>query len=494
MDLKDEHELDRLVSALLDDGPSEQELHRLEELLIDDAELQSRYWQLVSTHVALGVAIGGDRQAAAPPTRAGSMLHWLKPRLWTGGRKAADRLEHRAAQPLRIAAAIALVAVGMTLWSRLAGPEHGAAPVAEATTSQHWTVDRVPTITHVSWDGPTFSDDAGLWQPISAIDGGSISLPVKQDREADGYLFCLPPGATVELVATFDATSENCLSVAEITSRGDHAVRKATFTNSGVGPRPLHANPRASNRRYGVLGRWSEINTTPSPRYFLLTGSHKNSSEDASHEWQVSEMAVLLQREDVIHIGWEDAPAKSAKVSHEDYDDLAATLFVSYATNPKTPRTGLRVVGSDVGLVEGTPSIDGKPHRIALGPGDAILVKVASEARLENGLFLVDATTGEVEWATSNKSASIDSLNLGAAAVFNDSTTPRDVLIVGAHREPCGEGEDCEAVWKESSRRILYEQTGFDILGFEDSKIDDDYNDIRVSVLRGRFAAPQERP
>ena len=37
-------------------------------------------------------------------------------------------------------------------------------------------------------------------------------------------------------------------------------------------------------------------------------------------------------------------------------------------------------------------------------------------------------------------------------------------------------------------RKILYEQAGYVILGYEDARRDEDFNDIRVSLLRGSYA------
>lgn len=75
MDLQKEHELDRILSTLYDDGVSAQELERLESLLSGNTSLQDRYWQFVSTHVALSVAGGVARDVDAPrPSNDSSLL------------------------------------------------------------------------------------------------------------------------------------------------------------------------------------------------------------------------------------------------------------------------------------------------------------------------------------------------------------------------------------------------------------------------------------
>ena len=485
MDVKKERDLDRLVSAMYDDGASEQDMRRLESLLKEDPALQTRYWQMVSTHVALGVTVGASRDGDAPiSARVDSQRRQTsRPSILRGS---FDRFNSPRAT--RLAAAVVFVAACLGTWNHLRRQAPMDAPQEASNQSLLWTVDRMPTITHVSWNGPSFSDEAEQWQPVAAVGAGAVSLQVKQGRSADGYLFCLPPGASVELVATFDATGENCLSVAEITADDRPPVRKATFNNSGVGPRPLDANPAAKNRRYGVLGRWSEYNATSAPRFFLLTGSHKLAAPNPGEDWQLSEMTVLLSQDEVIHIGWDDsgpAPAEGeAYHQDDDFDDLAATLFLSSAGSSAVDENSLHVIGEDMMAIDQPLPEISDAYRVTLAPGEMALLKVASQASAPNAFFLIDAQTDSVRWATSNRTTR--SLNLGAAAVFNRSAFPREFLIVAANQAKSV--DKAASPWKESQRKILYEQAGYVILGYEDAKRDEDFNDIRVSLLRGSYA------
>lgn len=491
MDLQKEHELDRILSTLYDDGVSAQELERLESLLSGNTSLQDRYWQFVSTHVALSVAGGVARDVDAPrPSNDSSLLDLVskEPR----SRRSIFILN--ASQMSRIAAVVAFLAVGLAAWSLFVDRGQLTTFPEASITSRPWTVDRMPTITHVSWNGPSFSHEAEQWSPVAAVGAGSVSLQMKQGRSVDGYLFCLPPGASVDLVATFDAAGENCLSVTEIIAEDHRPVGKATFNNSGVGPKPLHANPRVQNRRYGVLGRWSERNTSSSPRFFLLTGSHKLAASSPGGNWQLSEMAVLLEHDDVIHIGWDDsgpAPVKGNAFSqHDDFDDLAATLFISSANATSSTNSGLQVSGADVAVVEELPPQTSNPYRVTLAPGDTMLLKVASDAKSPNAIFVVDASTNVVQWMASNTVT--HSINLGAAAVFNRSNSPRELLLIAAH-QAIGDDDEPQP-WRESAMRPLYEQAGFVILGYEDARHDDDFNDIRLSMLRGTNTQNQGKP
>ena len=484
MDSRKAIELERLMSDMFDDGASAEGMARLEALLADDPALQQRYWQFVSTHVSLGVATGGalqnDRVDGAFDSRRGAASQRPGPGNSGWGGSSTIRGYWRPLSVTVAAASVLTCVLGWLLVRERAVPrqvDHG--------PSVHWTVDRMPMVTHVSWDGPSFSQDENQWRPIAAVGTGSIALQVEQGRTADGYLFCLPPGASVELVATFDATGENCLSVAEIGGADRRPVRKATFNNSGVGVRPLHANPGAVNRRYGMLGSWSESNATSSPRYFLLTGSHKLAGPPTEADWQLSKMEVLLNQDDVIHLAWDDSgPEPTAGQVYrqdDDFDDLAASLFIS---RPGARRLrsaeGLTVVGSQDDSLQGTLPKYGDPYRFTLAAGEVALLKVSADASAPNAIYLIDAETGEVQWATSNRSNR--SMNLGAAAIVNHSSGPRELLLVAGHQAKVDGNVDNR--WSESTRKELYHQASFVILGYEDARVDNDFNDMRVSLLR----------
>ena len=352
----------------------------------------------------------------------------------------------------------------------------------------NWAVDRIPTITHVSWDGPTFSRDDDQWQVVAGAEAGPISLQVKQGPSATGYLFCLPPGAAVELIATFDATGENCLSVVELVANDRQPVEKATFNNCGVGPKPLDANPTVTNRRYGVLGRWFELNAGRSPRYFLLTGSHKLAEPMPDQDWQLSEMAVLLERDGVIQIGWDDsgpAPAKkgNAYQRDDDFDDLAATLILSSPSSIPSSEESLTFIGEDYGPVEGTVPLSEEASRFTLAPNEMAVLKFAASASAPNAVFLVESKTGEVRWSSSSAPHNqMGSNNLGAVAIRNDSAAPKEFLLFATHRVETDENGTLE--WRKSERKVFFEQPGYIILGFEDGGRDGDFDDLRVSILR----------
>jgi hypothetical protein len=490
MDLRKERQLESLVSSICDDGATAQDLQELEALLVDDPELQKRYWQMMSTHVALGVAVScaADKSLPGPiawPER--SRLPTSAP--WRSAFGTDSRLRF-----FYYAAAILLLGLGVGTWIRFGHELLGGINRGVDSQAINWTVDRIPTITHVSWDGLTFSREDDQWQIIDGAEAGPVSLQVKQAPSANGYLFCLPPGAAVELTATFDATGENCLSVVELVANDQQPIEKATFNNCGVGPKPWDANPAAQNRRYGVLGRWSERNTTLSPRYFLLTGSHKLANPKPNQDWQLSEMAVLLERDGIIQIGWDDsgpAPAESDTVYRpdDDFDDLAATLLLSVPSSMPSSARAVELIGENRGIAPQPLPQSNDALPISLAPGEVAVFKVASWATAPNTLLLVHAQTNEVYWSTANTNSANEvskSCDLGAAAIRNNSTERQEFLLFATHRAP-SEGKT-EQEWHESERKMFFEQPGYVILGFEDHGRDNDFDDVRVSVLQADSA------
>jgi hypothetical protein len=497
MDSQKERQLERLVSTICDDGATAQDLQELESLLVNDPELQDRYWQLMSTHIALGVAVSCDTNKSLPGPIAGpGQSQSLAPPSWRSRLSNDPYLRF-----FSYAAALLLLGLGVGIWS-LFGHELLVA-ITRGTNPQatNWVVDRIPTVTRVSWNGPTFSNDDDQWQLIDGDEAGRVSLQVKQAPSANGYLLCLPPDTNVELIATFDATGENCLSVVELVANDIQPVEKATFNNCGVGPKPWDANPTAQ-KRYGVLGRWFERNTTSSPRYFLLTGSHKLANPKPDQDWQLSEMAVLLERDGIIQIGWDDSgPAPGGKdeayLQDDDFDDLAATLFLAPAGPAPSSKQAVEFVGENRDVVPRVVPQSNDAFRINLAPGEVAVFKAASWAAAPNALFLTHAATGSVYWSTSNTNAMNEvtrSRDLGAAALRNNSATSQEFLLFAAHH--ASKGVEADQQWQSSERKVFFEQPGYVILGFEDQGQDNDFDDVRVSVLRVSSAnlpgAPQD--
>lgn len=472
-------ELEQLVSEMYDDSLSVRGMQRLEELLIDDPRAQHRYKELVDIHIALSVASGGSYAAVSGESRGtdGLLLASRNARTTASTAPAARPVANLL--PWGLAAAVA-VALGLFALQAAKNNASSVDPSTLASVTPYYPA--VPEITHVSWEGPSYQAAPRDAIPTAAMSAGAISLRLGKGKTADGYVICLQPGMAVDLVSTFDATGENSLSIVELTGGSRPAAKKLTFHNAGEGPMPLHANPIAKNRRYGVLGHWSEANFGHHPRYFLLTGVHKLAIPTAGEDWRMSDMKVLIEHENAVHIGWDDSgpPPSEGRPYHPDgdYDDLAATLlYTSNSSDEQSASPSLRVLASHDPTPIKMPEVLDSAFEFELPPGSIALVKAICEARDPNALVIMDCHTKEVVWSGTKQPA--EGVYLGTISLSNPTLAARKLCLVAVHQVPAATNE----VWHASKLRTLYEQPNFFILGFEDSRNDDDFNDVRVNLL-----------
>ena len=464
MNIRDFREIEELVSQLHDDGLSAAQFDRLEELLLDSPEAQAHYWGLVNSHIGLTAAHN-------PQNRPATSSYSLPSVAW------------------RLAAAL-LVGVTVFLLYQSTGGVPQQTAIAESSSNTRFGA--LPVVTRVTWEGPCFESQLAESQPAPTTDdyrSGTIRLSVDPNMAADGYLFCLEPGCSVDLLSTFDATGENSLSLVELHRERGVAVNRITFHNSGEGPRPRHANPLAIHRRYGVLGHWSETNFSSEPRYFLLTGVHKLATTIGSKEeytgdteqWRMSQMCVLLENTDVVHIGWDDSgpyPAENQGYNPDyDFDDLAATLFFSSGTSQPTP--GFQVVSDFDSPQLQVPDVADQGGTLSVAPGEKVIFKTVYSAKDPNALVLIDDTTGELLWASQQPTK--DAYPLSSACIENTSDAIRQLRFVGVHRKRNQPADDPR--WHVSHQRKLYEQRTLFIVGYDDGIQDGDFNDLRVTAF-----------
>jgi hypothetical protein len=481
-------ELEQLVSEMYDDSLSVRDMQRLEELLIDDPLAQLRYKELVGVHIALSVASGSSEVAAPSEVRGteGLLLASRNGQASVSKTSSARSVTHYLSWALAAAVllALGLFALQFANDDSLIGEN---ATIADMTPGY----PSLPEITHVSWEGPSYQSASRDSVPMAAMSAGAITLRLGKGKTADGYVICLQPGTSVDLVSTFDATGENSLSIVELTGGNRPAAKKLTFHNAGEGPMPLHANPIAKNRRYGVLGHWTEANFGAHPRYFLLTGVHKLAIPTAGEDWRMSDMKVLIEHENAVHIGWDDSgppPSEGQPYRADgDYDDLAATLF--YSTNSPDELSSsneLRVLASHDPTPIEVPAVNDSTLEFELPPGSIALVKAICEARDPNALAILDCQTKEVLWSGTKQPA--EGVYLGTISISNPTQVGRKLCLMAIHQVPTA----TDSLWHPSKLRTLYEQPNFYILGFEDSRNDDDFNDLRVNLLieSAPYAAP----
>ncbi len=480
MTAKQLRELEQLVSDLYDDGLSSMETQRLEGLLLDEPALQDKYLGMVDLHVGLSVA-GESLANPSSDEEQSDTVSTIPAHL------------SMVRGFVAILATTACILLAVWIWH---GWDFSDLPsrVPELASHADHKLSAIPTIKCVSWNGTTFSQDVDDWQPLSVVGPGVIPLRQSRGEMVDGYLLELPPGYRLELVTTCDATAENCLSIEEVWAGTTPSSRKVTFHNSGQGSKPRHANPAAKHRRFGIVGTWADRNVTQQPRFFLVTAVHKRVDPGPNEAWRVSEMAVMIEEPDVIQIGWDDSGPAPSTAGDEDFDDLSASIFIvpigqTQRVTPVTPELEVAAAQVPTADPDAAPAIGSTAYEMMLPPGSITLFKAASNASAHNELFLRNAKDGNVLWSASNNRGK--SSNVGGVALRNRSDSFQRIYLMSSHRNP-----DVELVEPSSASRycLLFEQTGYNIVGFDDGvRPDADFDDVRVGILQfdSQIVSPQ---
>lgn len=487
MDRKLVAELERLLSELADEGATQQRVERIENLLLDNPELQDHYWSWMDVHVVLGTdraAILGESTTAGPL----SCLESVERPLNTPASVAASPAKYSywwLAPALAVAACLAwLLLPGGVTWQRLVGELHPA--MAEAGEPDAW---RIPKITRVSWEGPYFAEPDQSHDSQVGAHVGLVSLGYVDNVPANGYVLRLEPGMSAELMMAADAYSENNLSVTELNATGTPIRRSVSFNNFGSGATPPFGTFDVRNRRYGLIGTWSEFNDTGKPKYYLINGIHKSTDPNsatlhAEQEFQLSKMVVTLDEPDLILLGWDDSGIDPTEVSagvepDGDYDDISVLIRLSGKGVDVPPTSGdRRVVDVSFSAAE-PPRTDGEDrYRFTLRPGEIAVLKVASECRKTNSMYFVCEDSGDILWSAQNTKPG--TMNLGAVGVQNTSDRNMNLAIFGENERLLENGE---VEWQGSTMATIHHQPGCSIVGFEDNGPTGDFDDIRLTLL-----------
>lgn len=500
METKKAVELERLLSELADEGATKERVQKIEDLLINNPELQDHYWKWMDLHVILGVeraGILGDRGATRSlggKPENGSPRE-LRKTTWSSGHQL-----WMLVSTVAVAACVtwALMTAAQYFRNRDAdGPNRGMR--AAAGGEEIW---RIPRITRVSWEGPFFADPGQEERSTTGERAGLVSLGLVGGLSANGYILRLEPGTSANLMMAADAYAENNLSVTELDANGTPIRRSVSFNNFGTSSIPQFGNAEVMTRRYGQIGTWSEFNDTDRPKYYLLNGIHKSANPDvpapdSPQEFQLSEMVVMVEEPDIILVGWDDGgveptEANSGVLPDGDYDDITVVIRINRPGVEPTRSTPHRRLLARPQATTLTPQSDGSVrYRFALLPGEVAVMKVATEARCSNALYLVDESANEVLWGASNTDSR--STNLGAVTVENRGTEQIHLAIFSEHSASTGGDKDD---WQCSELAKIHDQPGCVILGFEDTGEDNDFDDMRVTLLSmsAKQRAPIEEP
>jgi hypothetical protein len=358
----------------------------------------------------------------------------------------------------------------------------------------HETIAMLHRVTNTSWQGSRQQLSTPLDEELSErLFQGAAQLSPFNGQAAGGFVAVLPPGSSLELNVFADSLGENALAVMELDELGRPTGQLASFSNQGG------TQAKENLRRYGQLGSWSDRNSTEKNKYYLLAGMQKLSQSLGEPHWYVADFLVMVDRPDLLHIGWDDTgwtenstsppdtspPETSSAGRDKDFNDIAVTIRIRRPDAPE-PGGNLGVVTHPAVLPK-APLKDGKDvidpgakeagYALTIGPGQGVILAVSSKATDPNSFTVVDSTTGQIWWSGTNESA--HNRYLGSFVIENYKSEPLSLLIVSHHRPPLA---DSHGDWQPSKLRVLVDEARCQTIGFEDSKGDRDWDDMRVNL------------
>lgn len=504
-------ELELLLAQFVDEGSPPESVKRLHELLLDKPELQACYWKWIDVHVLLGAegpallesSGAWGALTATVASRPESTTEESAAALLVASGQSRRAIWNRALAWASIAGAIVIAAsfllgrasspdptVAQSTEERAADAGGSAVPRGDEDAAEIEGPWRIPQITRVKWTGPYFADSIEHDLVSAEVRPGRVSLQLSSGAAVSGYLLKLGPGEGVDMVVTAEARSENNVSVTELDSTGAPLQRSVTFNNF------KDSGGIDGARGTGLLGTWCASNDTRSPKYYLITGGHQVVDPDALSDlddvrWRMSSMEIVLEEPDVVILGWDDGGIESfglgqAIEADQDFDDVSAILRIA-SRHDRVGSDGrdLRVVGA-AAAVPGRPRTEqSRAYDFTIHPGEVVGIVATSSAGVANNLYLANATTDDLLWSTGSESAQLG--NFGGVLVENLSETAIELSLFGEHLND--RQIDPPPTWICSMVKELYKQRGCTIVGFEDLGEDNDFNDVRVTMVhfsRGR--------
>lgn len=488
-------ELESLALEADETSPAER-LAKLEAKLRDCPEAQDEYCRLVMLDTILKAEFGPNALSLTPlspelsETDACSMVaatlaNDIEPTVPT--------LSKRLLLGITAATAASLIFVLSyfgTVPSADDTQNQNAAEVASMTTSDAdiflqspETIGMLHRVTHTTWQPPRQTDQDSERRLTAQLIEGAVRMMPFNGKDAGGYVLKLPPGAVLELNTYADADGENALAIIELDSRGEPTGQLVSFGNRGA---------QISGKRsriYGHLGSWSDVNETNADKFYLLTGLQHVIRPKEEPIWYVAGFKVFVNRSNLLHIGWDDTGSESHEMSTDlrdkDFNDLTATLRITFPNiNSVPPANEVEIVDPeqpDVIAQEIAPELlsqDGFDLQVL--PGEGVIMNVSSACFYGGSLTLVERDTGKVWRRWDNQDGELS--HLGVLLIENNTLEPLDFHLVGNHR--IGKSKQELA----SRHKLLWYDELWQIVGFDDSKADEDWNDLRVHLywLRNR--------
>lgn len=507
MESKEQQTIDRLVSAIIDEGAQADTVQELEAVLMDRPDLQAYYSRVIATHFMLSGELSNPLVAFSPlvPSTASCAIADVTatslcepPAGWLEGRGEQDDLALRKRRGLYWSAAAGLLTLGASLllafWLGVIG---GA---KTETASGQWVHDELNRLfcSEDTEAAKTFSQltrtatPTRLLLPASSADdrvtprltSGVAWMEYSAGNRERGRVFALPPGARMDVFIDSDASTQNTLSIVELDIKGSAAGLNYSVSNLGDDDESWTAQD-------GWLGNFSQINKSESTKYYLFAASHMVESVEGDTSWAPSDFKHFIDSDGLAIIGWDDN-TYSAVTSSEmlpekfhdyDYDDIRAIVRFSHAGQSLPRKQVLEYLPLPSSSGSFADSMDaGSDLKVAAGQ-EAYLI-VSGWAKLQNALQVVEQPSGKVIWRHDGYSLDwpMQPINRGVYVVRNNSKDDLSYKLQAS----CF-NRDGKKQWRPIPHKQLVESAERIVVGFEDlPEADDelDWNDVRVVVYR----------
>lgn len=507
---REQEQLDRVLSEIVDQGVSGERMSRLNDILLDRHDLQERYIEAMRVNTLLRLELGGGLQPLRP------LLDAL-----TGSKEAgaeatcealSGRLHHdlHAPQPTRqseqrrhsgwwlagLAAALLLGVTIAQLW-KPAQPEPNAPPrlvgVEDEVDPQATEVmlikntQALESLSRVTRTDPVERllltkgrVHGAAWKLLS----GNAWIERAPEGRERGYVVVLPANSRLDLHVDADAGSTNALGLIEIDMHGRVGGNTLSFSNLMGGVAGQEGVPK-----YGSIGESSITNRDSTERYFLLAGSHVVPSGDERKAWKQSDYAVLHESDDFLVLGWDDSGYPGIDIQYEDgrdrdFNDIVAVLhFSSLSEEPTTQQTGgERISYSPAadpdGAVAAGPA--GSGFLLDVRPREELVLSVSSDAALENKVQVIHEESGKVIWQRQVGVGGNDSTGSEIYVIRNHTPTVQRYEV---RATLAGDSASEAGGVRELKHKINDQGDRWTSIGFEDNPGTPgmvDWNDIQV--------------
>lgn len=480
-------ELEALVLEADGTSPAER-LAELEAKLKDCPEAQDEYCRLVMLDTILKAEFGPNALSLTPLSPELSetdTCSLVAATLVTDTEQTTPTLSKRR---------MLGIAVGLAASIAFALPYFGAVPLANDTQNQSAaeatnlttsgpdiflqspeTIGMLHRVTHTTWQPPRQTERPADQRLTAKLIEGAVRMMPFNGKDAGGYVLKLPPGAVLELNTYADADGKNALAVIELDSHGEPTGQLISFENRNA------QNTGKRSRIYGHLGSWSDVNETAVDKFYLLTGLQHVTYPVEEANWYVAGFKVFVNESNLLLIGWDDTGSDTHEKSEfrrdRDFNDLTATIRIRSPHAPTiAPANQVRIYPEPDAIDrEVSPQLrNGEGFDLQVLPGEGVLLNVSSESRYAGSLTLVERDSGEVWRRWDNQEGALS--YLGALVIENNTSEPLDFRLIGNHR--VGKSKQELA----SRHKLLWYDELWQIVGFDDSNADEDWNDLRVHL------------